>query len=93
MSHEFEDRENNLGDLPEPIARERRENYPNRPVERSRLPPDIAANARALEAQRGAPIGAPVMGAHVTSTYDARPINARDFIHTEIMTLTLVEGS
>lgn len=82
MSGEFEDRENELlGELPPVISRERRENYHPRDVAGvRRVPLDVAANARALEQQQGAPIGTPAIIAQTTTTYDARPINARDWV-------------
>lgn len=94
MHGEFEDRENELGELPPAIQRERRENYHPRDVAGVRgVPLDIASNAQSMEAQKNAPIGAPLMLAHVTSTFSARPINARDFVRTGTIVLTLIEGA
>lgn len=94
MSGEFEDREKHLGELPPVIQRERRENYTPRDVVGVRsMPLDIAANARSLGEQRGAPIGTPAIPAHTTTTFDARPINGRDWVQHKYLGIYVYGGS
>jgi len=99
MSQEFEDRESelsapdNLGELPTGISRERNELYrrtrteapPQTPVGTPRpagVPNDVAMQARAYGDGKGE-LGSPIIPASVTSTYDARPVNARDFVSAQ----------
>jgi hypothetical protein len=97
MSDEFEDRENEtLGELPQSIQTERGEfsqhNADNNPLPGNQgggvappqptIPPDIVKQAEALQEGRGK-LGSPVIPASVTSVYDARPINGRDWMLTE----------
>jgi hypothetical protein len=103
MSDEFEDRENAaLGELPTPIETERREfsqtDADKVPVQippplaigqqgaNAAIPPDIQKQADALQGGQGR-IGSPVIPATVTSVYDGRPVNARDFKVTDVQTL------
>jgi len=96
MSNEFEDRENQLGELTMPIAvergelsRETRDRIPPRipavtPLGQPRpagTPSDIITENRALDGGQGV-IGSPNIPGSVTTVYDALPINARDFLHT-----------
>lgn len=92
---EFEDRENEpgLNELPDGIAFEREENkdYVKEGTRFNRgaspgghgAPLDITQQ----DAVRGMPgeMGSVPVRFVVTSTYDSRPINARDFLHTQIL--------
>ena len=89
---EFEDRENysTLNELPEILGDERRERE-GYTLEGTRFdlfgtspPADIAQQALV----KGAPgkVGSVPLGFMVTSTYDARPVNARDFLFTGSIT-------
>lgn len=99
MSGEFEDRENEaLGELPTTVQTERNDfsqtDADKVPVRippdyaigqqgsGAPIPPDIQKQADALRQGQGK-LGSPVIPASVTSVYDARPINARDFMVTE----------
>lgn len=84
-SHEFEDRQ--LGDLTDDISRERGELGPKRaarpPLRRAPMPPDMAISARMRKDETETGIeGTISQGADVRAVFDTRPINARDFIHT-----------
>jgi len=108
MSDEFEDRENDaLGELPSSIQRERNEFSqtaaegvprtipPETPIGTLRpagIPPDIQALDDTLN-KGNAKLGSPVIPASVTSVYDARPVNARDWKQTETPTLLLAVGN
>jgi len=104
MSQEFEDRESelsapdNLGELPTGISRERNELYrrtrtdapPHTPIGTPRpagFPSDVNAEARALGDGKGK-LGSPIIPVSVTSVYDARPVNARDWTITAAPTIT-----
>lgn len=104
MSGEFEDRENEtLGELPTPIQTERNEfsqsdaDTLNQVVpsqigigqlrSSAPIPPDIRKQAEVLKGGEGR-IGSPVIPATVTSVYDGRPVNARDFKLTTNASLT-----
>lgn len=90
---QFETEEINLGDLTDDILRERGEDIAETgdivPYSGGRLPP-MATNAPdvrflqkvADDVRREGVEGTVSQGARVTSTYDARPVNARDFIST-----------
>lgn len=89
---QFETEEINLGDLVEDILHERGEDvsaegdivpYQGGLNPPTRTPPDMAFIAKVDEdvAREGVE-GTVSQGARVTSTYDARPINARDFLST-----------
>ncbi len=99
MSGEFEDRENEaLGELPTSVQTERREfsqaDADKVPVQippdfaigqqgsNASIPPDIQKQADALQKGQGQ-FGSPVIPASVISIYDARPINARDWMRTD----------
>jgi len=106
MSGEFEDREQEtLGELPQPIERERQENYPpSTPrvpphggmvnMSPAQLPVDVALQGEKLRASAGdkSRLGSPVIPASVTSVYDSRPINGRDWRVTSYPTVTLPQG-
>lgn len=86
-TEEREDSE--LGEVTEPLFEERggfpREYAKNATVFKSGhdLPPDVAYQNNALRRSRGSSaLGAPKIETRVTSTFDARPINARDFWET-----------
>ena len=91
---EFEDRENELhegvGELPTGIQTERNEfsqtDADAVPVNVGGIPPDIAQQNKIYADGQGR-LGSPVIPASVTSVYDGRPINARDFKVTDIITL------
>lgn len=91
---EFEDRENGLGELPEGISNERGDTkgytqkvYPPPPPtgigtpRPGGIPPDIQQQGDL--ARRESIEGTFTIGAGVTSTFDTRPINARDFLVTD----------
>lgn len=90
---EFEDRENELGELPPELMRERGTTYPPTAPQRippafpgqsrSYVPPDVQARSNAYDNGAGE-LGSPVIPATVTSTFDARPINARDWKITTV---------
>ena len=98
MSDEFEDRENELGELPLGIQIERNEfsqndadavpvtAVPVTPMGTPRpggIPSDIKALDTALGDGSGV-LGSPVIPASVTSTYDARPVNGQDWKATTV---------
>ncbi len=98
-----------LGELPQPIQTERREfsqaDADNVPVGtapsivigqqgvNASLPPDIRKQGEALRQSKDAKLNSPVIPASVTSVYDARPINARDWMVTEYQLVSLPNGS
>jgi hypothetical protein len=90
MSDEFEDREQveELGALPADLIAERQAGpVPPFPPTRgtvnmrpASIPGDIPGNARIEEAGTRSPNRSPSIPAGVNSVYDARPINARDWV-------------
>lgn len=95
--------ESGLGELPEDMGRDERIDYlpeyeglppPHGSAINARggevIPPDIAAENR-IRRQTG-PLVSPVIPASVTTVYDARPINARDFLHTATDNIALPNG-
>jgi len=74
---EFENRDNELGDLPEDILKERKERGQNILSNDVGIPPDLAWQTK-LRGQKEV-LGSPATGAKVVSTFDVRPINAGDF--------------
>jgi hypothetical protein len=92
---EFEDRENGLGELPYAIRDERNELFRHDqqkapPTTRNPgVPNDINDNQRALTLAEGGQIGSPIIPASVTSSYDTRPINGRDFLASGMQTISL----
>lgn len=94
MSREEEDElsSQQLGTLPETlleerggIPRSRPDGYDNR---RRAAPGDIAYQQSVQALVRGAPIGSSSQKTLVTTTFDARPINARDFVVSEKVEFT-----
>jgi len=99
---EFEDRESSgLGELPESVSGERRELEGYTQKVYSPPPPSAIGTPRPAGipadieqqgdlAQRESLEGTLTIGASVTSTFDTRPINGRDFLITE--EATIAEG-
>ena len=87
--HEFQQAQ--MGDLPADIGHERRE-LPS-PLKAGsvarnpRFPPDVAYQDRRAKAAAAGEVGTVSQGASVRSTYDARPINGRDFLHADSFTV------
>lgn len=83
MSDEFEDQQT-MGELPLPIAVERSEDWKNKDVSSyTGVPPDIAASNNVMQVTRGPTSNiSPAIPALVESTFDTRPVNARDFYTT-----------
>lgn len=91
MNGEFEDRENEtLGELPAVISRERRESYPSVPVEKPPftglvnlspgvIQPDVRQEGLSFQEGETGRLGSPTIPASVTSVFDGRPVNARDW--------------
>lgn len=82
---EFENRENNLGELPEDISFERGDlaDYKKRAYyvpPGSDVPPDIVKQSEINKQISGLPQGSPGYDVSVQSVFDTRPINATDFI-------------
>jgi len=80
MTDEFEDREQGLGELPdfEGYSNIIPDNIPSRIA-----PADIVKQAESYNDGKGK-IGSPVIPASVTTVYDARPVNARDFVFSNV---------
>jgi hypothetical protein len=102
MTEEFtEGRESELGDLPDSLLKAREEQAtdnqepefipPGANIMSGRasqgIPMDIAREARILK--RPGEIGSVTLPYGVTSTYDGRPINARDFLVTKAVSFTV----
>lgn len=88
-NEEREGEEKNLGELPEGLFREREGRFPQTPLapryaRGQRVPPDINYQDNALEQARGGKLGSPNLNVDVRSVFDARPINARDFLQSGI---------
>ena len=97
---EFEDRENGLGELPATIMRERGELFrdakdrpviPNEMPANLKIPADVRQQGDALQIPGG--IGSVPMAFDVTSVFDARPVNGRDFLYTETITFFFEEDA
>ncbi len=88
----IEEREDGLGELPEPLRLERNENV-GYTMRGSRydgygVPPyDVRQQHNVLDAE--SQIGSIPRAFEVTSTYDARPVNARDFLVSFELTFNL----
>jgi hypothetical protein len=103
MSEEFEDRENDaLGELPSSIGKERGDYIqPSAPYASPKsqilnpgtgpIPPDIVKQYQD-KATESAVLGSPIIPASVTSVYDARPINARDWLKVSHPSNTMPAG-
>lgn len=85
---EFEDREDGLGELPEDILRERGELDAFK-LDAKAAPPAWDQQYMHDVLKQPGVIGAPPDASRVVSTFDARPINAYDFLANGG---TLVEG-
>lgn len=103
---EFEDRENELlGELPDSILKERGESASDN-IEPDFIPPgtlaegrtgagiplDIQREQRRLQGAEGGTLGSPPRDLSVTSVWDARPMNARDFLVTGTDTILFANG-
>lgn len=88
MNEENEDYQNELGELSEPTFEERGGFPPQAKGVQyqpgQQLPPDMAYQNEANAGLGTAVLGGPALGTYVTTTYDARPINARDFFTSAI---------
>lgn len=68
-----------LGDLPDPLKHERGEIPIQEPFNSTSIPPNIAYQARALEAAQKTKVGSPFKYNFVPMAYDARPVQGQDF--------------
>ena len=88
--HEFQQAQ--MGDLPADIEHERGEIEKHhmragKLARHPQFPPDVAyQQKRANEAAAGK-VGTVTQGASTRTVYDARPINARDFMHADSFTV------
>lgn len=93
MAHEDNEEYQGLGELSEDIFNERGGFPPQAKgtqyVPGQSLPPDIAYQSEVDSSAAGASLGSPSQETFVTSTYNIRPINARDFVIAEKQTMLL----
>lgn len=80
-----------LGELPEDLMRERGEVIvgDKPPYDPRRVPADVDYQQEVEEKQKDVPGGSLSQGARVVSVYDTRPVNAEDFIFTQVREISI----
>jgi len=92
MNEEFENmRGDKLGELSEELLLERQENFPRGNIPDAGDTPGDIAYQESVSGSQQIP-GTMTQGVEVTSVYDARPINARDFLVSGTDTMTPGNG-